>query len=366
MNSVFDRKPRNHLTDPLFFGGSPNVARYETHKYPAFDRFTEKQLGFFWRPEEINLAQDHVDYQEKLEPHMRHIWKSNLEYQILMDSVQGRAPALVLGPIVSLPDVETWIQAWTFSETIHSRSYTHGVRNVLNDPSETFDIIVENPAILDRAEQVSRYYDELHEINLRWELHGTRNVEDHRRAVIRCLYSINVLEAIRFYGSFACSFLFAKSGLMEGMGKIMKLIARDEALHHSSTNYILQLLSNGSEGDEWARSVENCRDDALQIFDEAIQQELDWSTYLFQHGSMLGLNEQILDQYIKYTANKRMDMLNLGTPYDAPKHDPLPWMAAYLSSDNVQVTPQEVENSRYLIGQVDSTINANDLADFDM
>lgn len=366
MNSVFDRTPRNHLTDPLFFGGSPNVARYETHKYNAFEAYTEKQLSFFWRPEEINLSQDSVDYQERLEPHMRHIWRSNLEYQILMDSVQGRAPILVFGPIVSLPDVETWFQTWTFSETIHSRSYTHGVRNVLNDPSETFDLIVKNPAILDRAEQVSRYYDELHKLNLLWELGSKVNEEDHRRAVIRCLYSVNVLEAIRFYGSFACSFLFAKQGLMEGMGKIMKLIARDEALHHSSTNYLLSILSSGTEGDSWARSVENCKDDAIQIFDEAVQQEIDWSQYLFQHGSMLGLNETILNQYIKFIANKRMDMLNLGAPYEAPKHDPLPWMAAYLGSDNVQVTPQEVENTRYLIGQVDSTLSAKDLADFDI
>jgi len=358
----------------MFFGRSVNVARYDKQKYPIFEKLIEKQLSFFWRPEEVDLSKDRKDFMNMPE-HEKHIFLSNLKYQTLLDSVQGRSPNVAFLPIVSLPELETWFETWAFSETIHSRSYTHIIRNIITEPSEVFDKIVTNEEIVKRAESVTRLYDELIELNTVYSIHGegihTFNGRVHdtsmrnlKKKLYLTLVSVNVLEAIRFYVSFACSFAFAERAIMEGNAKIIKLIARDEALHLTGTQHMLNLLASGSDDPEFKSIAEECREEALAIFAEAAQQEKEWAQYLFSEGSIIGLNAQILSDYVEYITNVRMKALGFGEMFPS-KQNPLPWMNAWLISDNVQVAPQESEISSYLVGQIDNEVGDGDFDDFD-
>lgn len=236
--TTFSQKKNDQLKEPMFFGQNVNVSRYDQQKYETFEKLIEKQLSFFWRPEEVDVSQDRIDYQA-LPEHEKHIFISNLKYQTLLDSIQGRSPNVAFLPLVSIPELETWIETWTFSETIHSRSYTHIIRNIVNNPSLVFDDIVTNEEIIKRASDISRYYDELIRDSQLYELfgEGTYDVNGEqvhvdlrtlKKRLYLCLMSVNVLEAIRFYVSFACSFAFAERHLMEGNAKIIKFIARDE------------------------------------------------------------------------------------------------------------------------------------------
>ncbi|CUB02486.1 class Ia ribonucleoside-diphosphate reductase subunit beta [Marinomonas fungiae] len=374
--STFNRKQFDSLQQPMFFGENVNVARYDQQKHPIFEKLIEKQLSFFWRPEEVDLSNDRKDFL-KLEEHEQHIFLSNLKYQTLLDSVQGRSPNVALLPIVSLPELETWIETWSFSETIHSRSYTHIIRNIVNDPTKVFDDIVVNDEIAKRAISVSKYYDDLIElVNLYNTLGlGVHKVPDRGEVVVtmktlkKALYltiaSVNVLEAIRFYVSFACSFAFAERTLMEGNAKIIKLIARDEALHLNGTQHMLNLMMSGRDDPEMAVIAQECQQDVINIFVEAAQQEKDWAQYLFKDGSMIGLNAQILGQYVEYITNVRMQAIGLETQF-ATKNNPIPWINAWLVSDNVQVAPQEAEISSYLVGQIDNDLDGADFDDFDL
>lgn len=374
--STFNRKHFDSMKEPMFFGENVNVARYDQQKHPIFEKLIEKQLSFFWRPEEVDLSNDRKDFQ-KLEEHEKHIFLSNLKYQTLLDSVQGRSPNVALLPIVSLPELETWIETWSFSETIHSRSYTHIIRNIVNDPTLIFDDIVANKEITKRADSVSKYYDNLIEmVNLYNTMgFGTFNVPGKgdieitmpklKKALYLTLASVNVLEAIRFYVSFACSFAFAERTLMEGNAKVIKLIARDEALHLTGTQHILNLMASGKDDPEMAIIAEECKDEMRNIFIEAAEQEKEWATYLFQSGSMIGLNAQILGQYVEYITNVRMQAVGLDAHFET-KHNPIPWINAWLVSDNVQVAPQEAEISSYLVGQTDNNLDDSDFDDFDL
>ena len=390
--SVFNEIKNNQLEEPMFFGQNVNVARYDQQKYETFEKLIEKQLSFFWRPEEIDVSKDRIDY-ANLPEHEKHIFISNLKYQTLLDSIQGRGPNAVLLPVCSIPELETWIETWSFSETIHSRSYTHIIRNIVNDPSIVFDDIVENPEIQKRAKPIAKYYDDLILESQLYQIHGNnvwyRKNEDGsvvvansrddlitgywinvtlrelKRKLYLCIQSINALEAIRFYVSFACSFSFAERALMEGNAKIIKLIARDEALHLTGTQHILNIMASGIDDPEMAEIAEECKEESIKLFQEVVEQEKDWAKYLFKDGSMVGLNEEILVQYVEYIANIRMNAIGLGTPY-AVKNNPIPWINAWLTSDNVQVAPQEVEISSYLIGQIDSSVDTSDLGDFEL
>jgi ribonucleoside-diphosphate reductase beta chain len=364
------------MKEPMFFGENVNVARYDQQKHPIFEKLIEKQLSFFWRPEEVDLSTDRKDFQ-RLEEHEQHIFLSNLKYQTLLDSVQGRSPNVALLPIVSLPELETWIETWSFSETIHSRSYTHIIRNIVNDPTKIFDDIVTNEEITKRADSVSIYYDRLIEmVNLyntmgmgTFNVPGKGDIEISMPKLKKALYltiaSVNVLEAIRFYVSFACSFAFAERTLMEGNAKIIKLIARDEALHLTGTQHMLNLMASGKDDPEMAEIAAECQNEVRQIFIEAAEQEKEWATYLFKDGSMIGLNAQILGQYVEYITNVRMQAVGLETCF-ATKHNPIPWINAWLVSDNVQVAPQEAEISSYLVGQTDNNLDDSDFDDFDL
>ena len=347
----------------MFFGQSVNVARYDQQKYLFLEKLTEKQLSFFWRPEEIDVSRDRSDF-ASLPEHEKHIFISNLKYQILLDSIQGRSPSIAFLPICSLPELETWVTTWTFSETIHSRSYTHIIRNIFTDPSVVFNDIMDNKHILARADEVAVYYDDLIAATQDW-IQGGTNIVPTMKKLYLCLMCVNVLEAIRFYVSFACSFAFAERELMEGNAKIIKLIARDEALHLTGTQQMLNNLRNGSEGELWKQVANECQQESLDIFQRAVQQEIDWAEYLFKDGSMIGLNKTILTEYIKFISGQRMQAVGLPDLYRI-KQNPIPWINSWLSSDNVQVAPQEVEISSYLVGQIDAELNENDLSDFEL
>ncbi|MFC3914688.1 class Ia ribonucleoside-diphosphate reductase subunit beta [Pseudaeromonas sharmana] len=373
--STFSKHPNNALLEPMFFGQPVNVARYDQQKHEIFERLIEKQLSFFWRPEEVDVSRDRIDYQA-LPAHEQHIFLSNLKYQTLLDSIQGRSPNVALLPLVSLPELETWIETWAFSETIHSRSYTHIIRNIAADPSQVFDDIVVNDQILRRAADIAHYYDELIRLTQLWQqfgegdhlLNGERvsvTLRALKRQLYLCLMSVNALEAIRFYVSFACSFAFAERELMEGNAKIIKLIARDEALHLTGTQHMLNLMQQGKDDPEMVDIARECRDECQQLFLRAAEQEKEWAEYLFKDGSMIGLNCDILCQYVEFITNVRMQAVGLSAPF-AERQNPLPWINAWLSSDNVQVAPQEVEVSSYLVGQIDSEISADDLDGFSL
>ncbi|MDR0219064.1 MAG: ribonucleotide-diphosphate reductase subunit beta [Enterobacteriaceae bacterium] len=373
--TTFSQVKNNQLQEPMFFGQPVNVARFDQQKYPIFEKLIEKQLSFFWRPEEVDVARDRIDY-NSLPDHEKHIFISNLKYQTLLDSIQGRSPNVAFLPLISIPELETWVETWSFSETIHSRSYTHIIRNIVNDPAVVFDDIVENEQILKRAKDISTYYDDLIAMTSYYHQlgEGTHNVagkeitvslRELKKQLYLCLMSVNALEAIRFYVSFACSFAFAERELMEGNAKIIKLIARDEALHLTGTQHMLNLLRSGQDDPEMADIAQECEQQCYDLFVQAAEQEKEWAEYLFKEGSMIGLNKDILCQYVEYITNIRMQAVGLKLPFET-RSNPIPWINSWLVSDNVQVAPQEVEVSSYLVGQIDSEVNSEDLSGFEL
>lgn len=373
--TIFSQTKNNQLLEPMFFGQPVNVARYDQQKHEVFRKLIEKQLSFFWRPEEVDVSRDRIDYQA-LPEHEKHIFISNLKYQTLLDSIQGRSPNVALLPLVSIPELETWIETWSFSETIHSRSYTHIIRNIVNDPAIVFDDIVSNENIVRRATDISVYYDDLIEMTGYYHLLGegthqvngkTVNVSlyELKKKLYMCLMSVNVLEAIRFYVSFACSFAFAERELMEGNAKIIRLIARDEALHLTGTQHMLNLMGSGEDDPDMAEIAKECREQSIDLFVRAAEQEKEWADYLFRDGSMIGLNRDILCQYVEYITNTRMQAVGMPLPFEI-RSNPDSLVNAWLVSDNVQVAPQEVEVSSYLVGQIDSEVNADDLSNFQL
>ncbi|CAL9989903.1 ribonucleoside diphosphate reductase small subuni t [Vibrio phage D479] len=361
--TVFNTKVVDHLDQPLFFGESPNVARFETSVHNVFEDLTEKQLSFFWRPEEVDLSQDAIDF-SKLPEHSQNVFTSNLKYQSLLDSVQGRGPNLALLPIVSDVSFENWIETWSFSETIHSRSYTHIMRNVYSDPSAIFDEIMLDERIMDRAVSVTQYYDDLIEavdmFKAMKQLGCAAETIKTQLTIVKeklylCMHAVNALEAIRFYVSFAFTFNFAEQGVMEGNAKIMKLIARDEQLHLKGTQQILQMWHNGKDDPEMLEISRRLRPQATQLFLDVVNQEKDWGASLLADGSVPGITVRSIHQYVEYLADSRMRSVSLDSPFERRKH-PFPWMRKWLNSDSVQTAAQEAELSSYLVGQIDSTV----------
>lgn len=371
--STFSTNKNDQLKEPMFFGQPVNVARYDQQKFPVFEGLIEKQLSFFWRPEEVDVSKDRLDFAE-LPKHEQHIFLSNLKYQTLLDSIQGRSPNAAFLPIVSIPELETWIETWTFSETIHSRSYTHIIRNILTNPDEVFNDIVDNIEIQKRARDISFYYDDLIKASHLYTLYGEGkhtingkevqvDLYEVKRKLYLCMMAVNILEAIRFYVSFACSFAFGERKLMEGNAKIIRLIARDEALHLTGTQHIINLMRAGKDDPDMIKIAEECSQECFSVFKSAAEQEKDWAEYLFKDGSMIGLNKNILSEYVEYITNLRMQAVGLPAAFPHATQNPIPWINNWLNSDNVQVAPQESEISSYLIGQVDSEVSADDLAD---
>ena len=371
--SVFDTANKADHTKVLAFfdpSGGPTIQRYDTLKYKTFDKLTEKQLGFFWRPEEVDVTQDSKDFRGLTE-HEQHIFTSNLKRQILLDSVQGRAPVEAFSPIVSLPEIENWIQTWTFSETIHSRSYTHIIRNVYSNPSKIFDEMMDVQQIADCAGDISKYYDDLITMSSWYNLLGVGTHTVNGEEVVVDLYelkkllwltlmSVNILEGVRFYVSFACSWAFAELKKMEGNAKIIKFIARDENTHLAASQTIIKSLPK--EDPEFVRIREECAVQVTDMFVAAVEQEKQWADYLFKDGSMIGLNSKLLSNYIEWIASKRMKTLGITSPYSVPQANPLPWTEKWIGGGNVQVAPQETEISSYVIGGVKQDMDENTLS----
>jgi len=374
--AVLNTENKKHHTDQLaFLDEGLGMQRYDVMKYKQFDKLTEKQLGFFWQPQEVDVSKDSKDFKD-LTDHERHIFTSNLKRQILLDSVQGRSPNLALLPIVTLPELETWIETWAFSETIHSRSYTHIIRNVYSDPSVVFDTMMDNPRITECADDISKYYDDLIEYTQWYQLlgEGTHTVNGNKIVVDKyelkkliwmCINSVNVLEGIRFYVSFACSWAFAELKKMEGNAKIIKFIARDENVHLGSTQYLLSKVLK-QEDPDFAKIAKECAPAIIQMFVDAVEQEKEWAEYLFKDGSMIGLNTELLNQYIEWIACKRMTALGLKCPYTTPQANPLPWTQKWISGAEVQVAPQETEISSYVIGGVKKDVSEDTFKGFSL
>ena len=377
MSTVFNTTPVDVLTEPMFFGSGLGIARYDIQRHKVFEELCEKQLSFFWRPEEVNLMMDAAQY-NKLPEFQQKIFTNNLKYQSLLDSIQGRAPAAVLMALISDPSLDTWTATWTFSETIHSRSYTHIMRNLFADPSKVFDEILLDEAIMKRAESIGKYYDDVLLKTRAWEnakdmvkyykdqglILADKDVEqrakrDLMKSLYLCLHVINALEAIRFYVSFACTFNFHKNmEIMEGNAKIMKFIARDEQLHLKGTQYIIRQLQSGADGDEWVQIAQELEQEAVDIFMEVNRQEKEWAEHLFKDGTCPGINTQSMCSFVDYLTVSRMKQCGLPCPItDAPTRHPYPWIREYLNSDNVQSAPQEVEISSYLVAQIDNDID---------
>ena len=347
--SVLEKNKKSHLIRNMFFDNAVDIARYDQVKYPQLEKITDKQLGFFWRPEEVDVSKDKKDFGE-LTAHEKHIFTSNLKRQILLDSVQGRAPNLAFLPICSLPEVENWIETWSFFETIHSRSYTHIIRNIYPNPSEVFDTMLDIKEITKCGTDISKYYDDLIADN-----NYATNKMDHKRSLYMCMMSANALEGIRFYVSFACSWAFAELKKMEGNAKIIKFIARDENTHLAATTVMIRNLIK--EDKDFEKISKKYEDIVVQLFVDVIEQEKEWARYLFKDGSMIGLNGTILENYVEWIGCKRMRALGLPCPYTVPQMNPLPWTEKWISGGNVQVAPQETEISSYVVGGVKQDVD---------
>ena len=361
--TVFNTADVNTKKQPMFFGKPLGVQRYDNFKYPQFENLTKSQLGYFWRPEEVSLQKDRGDYQT-LRPEQKHIYTSNLKYQIMLDSVQGRAPGMAFLPYCSLPELESCMEVWSFMEMIHSRSYTYIIKNIYPDPSDVFDKILSDDKILERASSVTESYDNF--INYAQEYGQstawTPEMKDHpnsewtikdlKRHLYRAVANVNILEGIRFYVSFACSFAFGELKLMEGSAKIISLIARDENQHLALTQNIINNWRKGDDPD----MVEIIKEEeqwTYDMFDKCVNEEKKWAEYLFKDGSMIGLNDKLLYQYVEWVSNRRLRSIGLKPQYDIPaKNNPLPWTEHWISSKGLQVAPQETEVESYVVGGI--------------
>jgi ribonucleotide reductase beta subunit family protein with ferritin-like domain len=373
--TVFNSHEVDTKKQPMFFGAPLGVQRYDSYKYPVFDKLTQQQLGYFWRPEEISLQKDRGDYQT-LRPEQKHIFTSNLKYQIMLDSIQGRGPGMAFTPYCSLPELEACMKVWEFMEMIHSRSYTYIIKNIYSDPADVFDTILSDERIMERAVSVTEAYDDFinsahqYDNSSQW-LHALEQVPyakearyELKRKLYRAVANVNILEGIRFYVSFACSFAFGELKLMEGSAKIIGLIARDESQHLVITQNILNKWKEGDDPDMKKISQEE-EQWVYKTFESAVNQEKLWAEYLFKDGSMIGLNDKLLCQYVEWTANRRMKAIGLRPLYDIPaKNNPLPWTSHWLNSRELQEAPMETEKESYVIGGIKQDVGANTFSGF--
>lgn len=375
--TVFNSKKVDTKKQPMFFGAPLGMQQYAEFKYPDFDKLTQTQLGYFWRPEEVSLQKDRADY-KTLNAQQKHIYTSNLKYQILLDSVQGRGPGMAFSPYCSLPELEGAMGVWQFMEQIHSRSYTHIIKNVYPDPAEVLDTTLDNDKIIKRAQSVTKAYDEFLDAVGDWAQgnmwepdwkdspSSQWTLRDLKRKLYLAVANVNILEGIRFYVSFACSFAFGELKLMEGSAKIISLIARDESQHLVLTQKILKKWADGDDPEMEKIAAEE-KETVRQMFAVAVEEEKEWANYLFTEGSMIGLNERLLSQYVEWIANRRMRSIGLAPLYDIPaKNNPLPWTEHWLNSKGQQNAPQETEIESYVVGGIKQDVGASTFAGFSL
>ena len=373
--TVFNTEDVDVTKQHMFFSKPLGVQRYDKYKYPVFDKLTQQQLGYFWRPEEVSLQKDRADYQN-LTDNQKHIFTSNLKYQIMLDSVQGRAPGMAFIPYCSLPELEACMQVWQFMEMIHSRSYTYIIKNVYANASEVFDTILDDDKIMSRSESVTQSYDEfiqyaqeysngsLWQKNAKDSPTARWTVKDLKRKLYLAVANVNILEGIRFYVSFACSFAFGENKLMEGSAKILSLISRDESQHLVLTQQILKNWEKGDDPDMVEIAKEE-KETVSKMFEKCVNEEKSWADYLFKDGSMIGLNAKLLYNYVEWIANRRMKAIGLKPIYDQPlRNNPLPWTEHWLNSKGQQNAPQETEIESYVVGGIKQDVKSDTFAGF--
>ena len=341
---------------PLFFGSGSglSIQRYDKFRYEKIFNMFKQHISYFWRPEEVNVSSDRGDF-NSLSDNEKFIFTKNLSYQILLDSVQSRGISNLLENCTN-QEVELFAKTWEFSETIHSYSYTYIIKNIYSDPSQLFDSILRDEEILKRASSVTQYYDDL--IN---SIPDESEYEKKKKLYLT-LVSINILEGIRFYVSFACSYCFAQNKKMEGNAKIISLINRDENLHMGFTSYVLRLLK-----DEWEEGfqkvAEDCKDLVIKMYADAAQEEIEWAEYLFKDGSIIGLNAEILTQYMKWLTNNRMKTIEL-EPLFEKASNPISWINAWTGGNSVAVAPQQSEIQSYISGSFKQDVDEEDYSEF--
>ena len=363
--TVFNKEKIDFTKSTMFFGPDQNTQRYDVFKFPEFDKLNQTMLGYFWRPEEVSLQKDRADF-ANFRPEQRHIFTANLKYQTLLDSVQGRGPSLAFLPYVSLPELEGCIVTWDFFETIHSRAYTHIMKNVYSDPSEVFDTILDDKEILKRAVSVTQNYDKFSELAQDYVVRGKGDIADVKKALYLAMVNVNLLEGLRFYVSFACTFAFGELKLMEGSAKILSLIARDEATHLNLSTHVIKAWQKGDDK-EMTKVMKGLDKTVIDMFKKCVEEEKAWAKHLFKDGSIIGLNEKLLGQYVEWICNKRLRALGYDPIYDIPaSQNPLPWTQHWLSSKGLQVAPQETEVESYLIGGVKQDVQKGQFKKFSL
>ena len=358
-------KPTDYLNRRMFLdpAGPVTIQRFEEVKYQKLQKFEQEARGFFWVPEEISLTKDAQDFKEASET-VRHIFTSNLLRQTALDSLQGRGPSQIFTPVVSLPELEALVYNWTFFETnIHSRSYSHIIRNIYNVPKEVFNTIHDTAPIVNMASNVGSYYDRLHAINCMKEMEeimsGQVNETEHIRAIWLALNASYALEALRFMVSFATSLAMVENKIFIGNGNIISLILQDEILHRDWTAWLINQVVK--EDPRFARAREECAGEVYKMYLDVIQEEKDWAEYLFIHGPVIGLNAQILKDFVDYTAY--IALKEIGIKYDQahPKSTPIPWFNKHVDTHKKQTALQENESTNYVIGVMSDSLDYDEL-----
>ena len=367
MTSIYNLNNKKPQTECKIFLDDNNdgvtVLRFDQAKYPRIQQFREIQESFFWRPMEFDITRDAKDFKH-LTPAEQHIFESNLFFQIMLDSVNTRAPEKLFGALTTQSNVEAFCSVWSYFESIHSFSYSWIIRNVYPNPSEVFDRMESIKEIQDRAKDVVKYYDHLGNYSDYVAVHGydaEHTKYEHKKRIWLALMAVNILEGLRFYVSFACSWAFAEQNKMNGNASIIKQIANDENVHLGFTQYLLKILP--SDDSDFIKISEETREECIQMYLDAIKQEKEWAEYLFKDGSMLGLNVEVLSKYVDYIAKRRMDTIGLKLPYTVPNDNPLPWTKSWIGGDRVQVAAQEQELTSYLIGNLDKSRGKDNILD---
>lgn len=378
--TVFNQKDTDLLNQPIFLGENLNVARFDQMKYRFMDMAAENQLSLFWMPTEVDVSKDRRDF-ALLDKGQQYIFMANLRYQTLLDSIQERAPSLAFGALVSVPEFEGFIAAWECFEFIHSRSYTHILRNVVDDPDEVFSNIVVDEHIIKRATALSTAYDELIELNMLYTLYGyghhyipSRKEKGDvtprvmRRAIIKALATVNALEGVRFQTSFLTTYSFAeKLNAMLGSVKVVRFINRDEDVHRKTIGDTLKVMAAGREGPEWQADFEAMIPEMEAIYQETYEQECEWADHLFDEGRHIpGINAAMIKDYLKMSVNRTMQGSGVPGLFTIDFAHPVPWVTKYQYSGNVQVAPQEAEISAYVMGRIDSEVNQETLQAVDL
>jgi len=351
-----DYLSRKMFLDPE---GPVTIQRFEEVKYNKLQKIEQTARGFFWVPEEISLTKDANDFKDASDA-VKHIFTSNLLRQTALDSLQGRGPAQVFTPVVSLPELEALMFNWSFFETnIHSRSYSHIIRNIYNVPKEVFNTIHDTQEIVDMASSVGEYYDSLHHINCRKEMGETISEEEHVKAIWLALNASYALEAFRFMVSFATSLAMVENKIFIGNGNIISLILQDELLHKEWTAFLINQVVK--EDERFARAKEQCEAEVYKLYMDVIREEKSWADYLFKKGPVIGLNANILKDFVDFTAADALKTIGIKYQESHPKTTPIPWFNKHSDTSKKQTALQENESTNYVIGIMSDSIDYEEL-----